>query len=153
MIEAGHPAPDFTITDDAGATLSLSGFRGRKLALYFFPQAGTPGCTTETNDFNRLAPAFEAANTVVLGISGDSARKLANFRAKHTISFPMAGDETHALLESYGVWKEKSMYGKSYMGIERTTVLIDSQGIVARVWPKVKVAGHAEEVLAAAQAL
>lgn len=153
MIAIGNPAPDFTISTDSGATVSLSDYRGGKLVLYFYPKAGTPGCTIEAHDFNRLRQDFSAAGTTVLGISPDPAKAIAKFRAKEGLEFPLAGDEQHAMLEAYGVWEEKSMYGKTYMGVVRTTVLIDAEGRVAQIWPKVKVAGHAEEVLAAAKAL
>jgi len=153
MIAIGNPAPDFTISTDSGATVSLSDYRGGKLVLYFYPKAGTPGCTIEAHDFNRLRQEFSAAGATVIGISPDPAKALAKFRAKESLEFPLAGDEQHAILEAYGVWEEKSMYGKTYMGVVRTTVLIDADGRIAQIWPKVKVAGHAEEVLAAAQAL
>lgn len=153
MIAVGKPAPDFTLTTDSGDTLSLAACRGRKLVLYFYPKAGTSGCTIEAHDFNRLKDAFAAADTRVVGVSPDSDKALTRFRAKEGLAFDLAGDETHAMLEAYGVWVEKSMYGRKYMGVERTTVLIDAEGRIARLWPKVKVAGHAEEVLAAAQAL
>lgn len=152
-IIVGKPAPDFTLTTDAGETLSLAACRGHKLALYFYPKAGTTGCTLEAHDFNRLKDAFAAADTLIVGVSPDSDKALSRFRAKQELAFALAGDETHAILEEYGVWVEKSMYGRKYMGVERTTVLIDRDGRVARLWPKVKVAGHAQEVLAAAQAL
>jgi peroxiredoxin Q/BCP len=152
-IETESPAPDFTITTDTGDILTLGGFRGHKLVLYFYPKAGTQGCTVEAHDFNRLKPEFDAAGTRVLGISPDPAKALTKFRAKEGLTFALAGDEEHRMLEAYGVWTEKSMYGKKYMGVERTTVLIDREGRIARIWPKVKVAGHAEEVLAAARAL
>ncbi|MBS9477892.1 thioredoxin-dependent thiol peroxidase [Ancylobacter radicis] len=149
----GMPAPDFSLVSDTGETVSLTGCQGRKLVLYFYPKAGTSGCTVEAHDFNRLKSAFDSAGTTVVGISPDPAKALAKFRAKEGLTFPLAGDEEHGMLEAYGVWAEKSMYGKKYMGVERTTVLIDAAGKIAQVWPKVKVAGHAEEVLAAAKAL
>lgn len=149
----GKPAPDFSLVSDTGETVSLAGCRGRKLVLYFYPKAGTSGCTVEAHDFNRLKPEFDAANTLVVGVSPDPDKALAKFRSKEGLTFPLAGDEAHTVLEAYGVWAEKSMYGKKYMGVERSTVLIDAEGKIAQVWPKVKVAGHAEEVLAAAKAL
>ena len=152
-ISVGAPAPDFTLTAHDGGTVSLGGFKGRKLVLYFYPKADTSGCTREAIDFNRLKADFAAAGAAVLGVSPDPTKALAKFKAKHELGFDLAGDESHALLEAYGVWAEKSMYGRKYMGVERTTVLIDAQGRIARIWPKVKVEGHAEEVLAAAQAL
>jgi len=153
MIAVGNPAPDFTISSDTGANVSLATYRGRKLVLYFYPKAGTPGCTIEAHDFNRLRQEFNAAGTEIIGISPDSAKALAKFRAKQGLEFPLAGDEAHDMLEAYGVWAEKSMYGHTFMGVVRTTVLIDTEGRIARIWPKVKVAGHAEEVLAAAREL
>ncbi|WP_428029674.1 thioredoxin-dependent thiol peroxidase [Ancylobacter sp.] len=152
-IAVGAHAPDFTLTTDSGDVLSLAACRGRKLVLYFYPKAGTSGCTVEAHDFNRLKADFDAAETRVVGISPDPDKALAKFRLKQGLTFDLAGDETHAMLEAYGVWGEKSMYGHKYMGVERTTVLIDRDGKIARIWPKVKVAGHADEVLAAAQAL
>jgi len=153
MIAVGNPAPDFTISTDTGENVSLATYRGRKLVLYFYPKAGTPGCTIEAHDFNKLRDEFSAAGTVILGISPDPAKALTKFRAKEGLEFPLAGDEQHAMLEAYGVWEEKSMYGKTYMGVVRTTLLIDAEGRIAHIWPKVKVPGHAEEVLAAAKAL
>lgn len=152
-IAVGVPAPDFSLPADDGSTAPLASFRGRKLVLFFYPKAGTAACTIEANDFNRLRAEFEAAGTAVLGISPDPVKKLARFRAKHEIGFPLAGDENRDLIEAYGIWVEKSMYGHKFMGVERTTVLIGADGRIARIWPKVKVAGHAEEVLAAARAL
>ncbi|WP_370638221.1 thioredoxin-dependent thiol peroxidase [Ancylobacter sp. Lp-2] len=152
-IAAGKPAPDFALPGDDGGIVRLADFHGRKLVLYFYPKASTPGCTIEAHDFNRLLPDFAKANTSVLGVSADPAKALVKFRDKECLAFPLATDETHEMLTAYGVWGEKSMYGKTFMGIERTTLLIDTEGRVAQLWPKVKVAGHAEEVLAAAQAL
>ncbi|GLK72855.1 peroxiredoxin [Ancylobacter dichloromethanicus] len=152
-IAAGAPAPDFTLTTDSGDVLSLAACRSRKLALFFYPKAGTSGCTLEAHDFNRLKADFDAADTRIVGISPDPDKALAAFRSKQGLTFDLAGDEAHAMLEAYGVWVEKSMYGRKYMGVERTTVLIDRDGRIARIWPKVKVAGHADEVLAAARAL
>lgn len=153
MITVGNPAPDFTISTDTGEKVSLADYRGGKLVLYFYPKAGTQGCTIEAHDFNRLRQDFSAAGTTVIGISPDTAKALTKFRAKQGLEFPLAGDEQHDMLEAYGVWAEKSMYGHTFMGVVRTTVLIDATGRIARIWPKVKVAGHAEEVLTAARAL
>ncbi|CAA0089179.1 Putative peroxiredoxin bcp [Starkeya nomas] len=152
-IAIGEPAPDFTLTTDTGESVTLASCRGRKLVLYFYPKAGTQGCTIEAHDFNRLKAEFDAADTRVVGISPDPDKALAKFRTKEGLTFALAGDEEHRTLEDYGVWVEKSMYGRKYMGVERTTVLVDREGRIARLWPKVKVAGHAEEVLAAAKAL
>ncbi|MBA4791139.1 MAG: peroxiredoxin [Rhizobiales bacterium] len=149
----GAQAPDFSLPRDGGGTVSLKDFAGRKLVLYFYPKADTPGCTKEAMAFNALRAEFEAANTAILGVSADPVRAQDKFKAKYDLAFPLASDETKAMLDAYGVWGEKSMYGRKYMGIERATLLIDATGTVARTWPKVKVTGHAEEVLAAAQAL
>lgn len=149
----GNPAPDFTLPADDGNPVSLADFRGRKLVLFFYPKAATPGCTLEANDFNRLRPNFEAAGVAVIGVSADPVKKNAGFRKKQCLDFPLLSDETQDMLRAYGVWGEKSMYGKTYMGIERTTVLVAPDGTIAQVWPKVKVAGHAEEVLEAARAI
>lgn len=153
IIAAGEPAPDFQLPGDDGRAVRLADFRGRKLVLYFYPKAGTEGCTIEAHDFDRLLPEFEKAGTAVLGVSADPVKAVARFRAKQGLALPLATDEAHEVLGAYGVWGEKSMYGRTFMGITRTTVLIDAQGHVARMWPKVKVAGHAEEVLEAARAL
>ena len=153
MITAGDTAPDFTLPRNGGADVTLSAFRPGKVVLYFYPKDDTPGCTLEAQDFTARAEAFAAANTTVIGISKDSVKAHDKFCAKHSLSVILASDEVGQTCEGYGVWLEKSMYGKTYMGIERTTVLIDGAGRVARVWNKVSVKGHAEEVLAAAQAL
>ena len=152
-IAVGRKAPDFTLPSDGGGQVSLADFKGKKLVLYFYPKADTPGCTIEAKDFSRLAPAFARAKTTVLGVSADPVKKQDRFKAKHDLAIPLASDETHEMLEAYGVWAEKSMYGRTYMGILRNTYLIGSDGKIAQIWEKVKVAGHAEEVLAAAKAL
>jgi peroxiredoxin Q/BCP len=152
-LTAGDPAPDFTLPRDGGATVSLSDFKGRKLVLYFYPKADTPGCTREAQAFSALEADFAAAGTAILGVSADPVKKLDAFKAKHGLAIPLATDETHRMLEAYGVWGEKSMYGKTYMGVTRATFLIGPEGRLARVWPKVKVEGHAKDVLAAAKAL
>jgi len=152
-IAVGRKAPEFTLPSDGGGEVSLAGFKGKKLVLYFYPKADTPGCTIEAKDFSRLAPAFARAKTVVLGVSADPVKKQDRFKAKYDLAIPLASDETHEMLEAYGVWAEKSMYGRTYMGILRNTYLIGPDGKIAQIWEKVKVAGHAEEVLAAAKAL
>jgi thioredoxin-dependent peroxiredoxin len=152
-LAVGAKAPDFRLARDGGGTISLKDFKGKKLVLYFYPKADTPGCTIEAKDFSRLQPAFAKAGVAVVGVSADPVKKQDAFKAKHALVTPLASDETHAILEAYGVWVEKSMYGKKYMGINRTTVLIDSNGRIVRTWPKVKIEGHAEEVLAAATAI
>jgi thioredoxin-dependent peroxiredoxin len=149
----GAPAPDFHLARDGGGAISLADFERRKLVLYFYPKADTPGCTIEAKDFSRLNSAFEKAGVAVVGVSADPVKKQDAFKTKHGLTTPLASDETHQMLEAYGVWGEKSMYGKRYMGIQRTTVLIGPDGRIARIWPKVKIEGHAEEVLAAAKAL
>ncbi len=152
-IEAGQMAPDFTLPRDGGGTVTLSGLRPDAVVLYFYPKDDTPGCTTEAIDFTRLARDFAAAGAVVVGVSKDSVEKHERFRGRHGLSVILASDAEGQVCEAYGVWGEKSLYGKKFMGITRTTVLIDDTGRIVRVWPKVKVAGHADEVLAAAQAL
>ncbi len=149
----GTKAPRFTAALAEGGQVSLSNFAGQKLVLYFFPKSDTPGCTREAQDFSRLAAAFAKAGTAILGISADPMKKQQTFRTKHGLSVPLGSDETGTMLRAYGVWVEKSMYGRKFMGIARTTVLIGRDGRTARIWPKVTVEGHAEEVLAAAKAL
>ena len=149
----GAPAPDFHLMRDGGGAISLADFKNTKLVLYFYPKADTPGCTIEAKDFSRLSPAFAKAGVAVVGVSADPVKKQDAFKTKHALATPLASDETHEMLQSYGVWGKKSMYGKTYMGIQRTTVLIGADGRIARIWPKVKIEGHAEEVLAAAKAL
>lgn len=153
MIEAGSAAPDFTLPRDGGDSVTLSALRPQKVVLYFYPKDDTPGCTTEALDFTRLKDDFAAAGAVVIGISKDSVKAHDKFCAKHGLGVVLASDEGSDVCERYGVWVEKNMYGKTYMGIERTTVLIDGAGNVAQVWRKVKVAGHAAAVLDAARAI
>jgi len=151
--EPGTQAPDFDLPTDGSGRCRLSDLRGRKVVLYFYPKDDTSGCTREAIDFSALKPAFAEAGTEVIGISIDSPASHAKFIAKHNLSITLAADEEKHVVEAYGVWGEKSMYGRKYMGVERTTFLIDADGRVAQVWPKVKVPGHAEAVLAAAQGL
>lgn len=152
-ISAGIPAPDFELLDDTNQTRRLADFRGQRVVLYFYPKDDTPGCTIEAIDFTRLAPEFEAAGTTVIGLSKDSVKAHDKFCRKHGLGIILASDEGGTACEDYGVWVEKSMYGKTYMGIERTTFLIGADGKIARIWPKVKVEGHAQEVLDAARAV
>lgn len=153
MLTIGATAPDFTLPRDGGTTITLLDLRPKKVVLYFYPKDDTPGCTTEALDFTRLGADFDAAGAVVIGLSKDSVAKHDKFCKKHGLGIILASDEAGDTCETYGTWVEKSMYGKTYMGIQRATYLIDGKGQIARVWPKVKVAGHAAEVLAAAQAL
>lgn len=153
MLTTGMTAPDFTLPRDGEGNVTLSALRPQKVVLYFYPKDDTPGCTLEAIDFTTLASEFAAAGTVVIGVSKDSVDAHAKFCRKHGLGIILASDENSDTCERYGVWAEKSMYGKTYMGIERVTFLIDDKGQIARVWPKVKVQGHAAEVLAAAQAL
>jgi thioredoxin-dependent peroxiredoxin len=152
-LAAGNKAPDFRLARDGGSTVALEDFKGKKLVLYFYPKADTSGCTTEAKDFTRLHKDFVKAGVAVVGVSADPVKKQDAFKAKHSLATPLASDESHEMLTAYGVWGEKSMYGRKFMGINRTTVLIGPDGRIARVWPKVKIAGHADEVLAAAKAL
>jgi len=151
--KAGDKAPAFSLPRDGGGTVSLKDYAGKKLVLYFYPRADTPGCTTEAIAFSKLKSAFARAGTDILGVSADPVPAQDKFKAKHKLSIALASDETHKMLTAYGVWQEKSMYGRKFMGIARTTVLIGPDQHIARIWPKVSVNGHADEVLAAAQAL
>lgn len=149
----GMAAPAFTLPRDGGGTVSLGDFADKTVVLYFYPKDDTSGCTTEAIDFTALKDEFAAAGAVVIGMSPDSAKKHDKFIAKHDLGVILAADEEKTVLEAYGVWTEKSMYGRKYMGVERTTVLIRKGGTIARIWNKVKVPGHASEVLEAAKAL
>ena len=151
-LNIGDEAPDFDLPTDGGGTMRLSALRGKPVVLFFYPKDDTSGCTAESIDFSRLRPEFEKAGATVIGISPDSARSHDKFKAKHDLTVPLVSDEDKTALEAYGVWVEKSMYGRKYMGVERTTVLIDPDGRIVRIWPKVKVPGHADEVLAAVKA-
>jgi peroxiredoxin Q/BCP len=148
----GAKAPSFALPRDGGNAVSLADYAGQKLVLFFYPRADTPGCTKEAIDFTRLKGAFAAADTAVVGVSGDPLKAQEAFRNKHQLSVPLASDENHEMLTAYGAWGEKSMYGRTFMGILRTTVLIGADGKITRIWRHVKVDGHADEVLAAAQA-
>ncbi len=152
-LTVGARAPDFSLPATDGRQISLDGLKGRKVVLYFYPKDDTSGCTLEAQNFQVLKAEFAAADTEIVGVSPDSLKSHDKFRAKYGLDFALASDEPTAMLQAYGVWVEKSMYGRKYMGVERTTVLIDRDGTVAQVWTKVKVPGHAEEVLKAAQAL
>jgi peroxiredoxin Q/BCP len=152
--DVGDLLPDGALEGPDGAAVSLAEFRGRKLVLYFYPKDDTPGCTTEARDFSALKPRFDAAGVALLGVSRDLPGKHAKFTAKHGLTVPLATDpEEGGLAEALGIWVEKALYGRKYMGMERTTYLVDAEGRIARVWRKVKVKGHAEAVLEAAEAL
>ena len=152
-LSVGAKAPPFTLPRDGGGTVSLGDFKGRKLVLYFYPKADTPGCTRESIDFSRLQAEFRKAGTDILGVSADPVKAQDAFKKKHDLTIGLISDETHRMLEAYGVWGEKSMYGRKFMGIVRTTVLIGPDGRIGRLWRNVKVDGHADEVLAAARSL
>ncbi|SOD89291.1 thioredoxin-dependent thiol peroxidase [Caenispirillum bisanense] len=152
-LSVGDTAPDFTLPTDGGGSVTLSDLRGKPVVLYFYPKDDTPGCTTEACDFRDAMPDFSGIDAVVIGISKDTVAKHDKFKAKHGLTFPLASDAEGDVCERYGVWKEKSMYGKTFLGIERSTFLVGRDGTLARVWPKVKVKGHAAEVLEAVKAL
>ena len=149
----GARAPAFRLPRDGGESVSLEDFSGRSLVLFFYPRADTPGCTREAIDFTRLASAFAENRTAIMGVSADPPKAQQAFRDKHQLVMPLASDETHGMLEAYGAWGEKSMYGRTFQGIRRTTILIGEDGRIIRIWRNVKVDGHADEVLAAVRAL
>ena len=152
--DVGDAMPDVAMETPDGGTVRPSDFRGRKLVMFFYPKDDTPGCTTENKDFSELSGEFEKAGVALLGVSKDPPKKHARFTEKHGLKAPLASDaETNGLADALGIWVEKNMYGRTYMGMERTTYLLDTDGKIARVWRKVKVKGHAEEVLEAAKAL
>ena len=152
-LEPGSKAPAFALKRDGGGTVSLADFKGRKLVIYFYPKADTPGCTRESIDFSRLKKEFAKADTEVIGISADPVEAQDRFKKKHGLSLSLGSDPGHKMLTAYEAWGKKSMYGRSFMGVIRMTYLIDTKGRIAQVWPKVRVDGHAEDVLAAAKAL
>jgi peroxiredoxin Q/BCP len=152
-LAVGGKAPDFTLPADSGGEVSLKALKGKIVVLYFYPKDDTPGCTTEACAFRDSLPDFSRVKATIIGISKDSVASHDKFKAKFQLPFPLASDEDGNVSEAYGVWAEKSMYGKKYMGIERSTFLIDGNGIVRNIWRKVKVDGHADEVLQAAAVL
>lgn len=152
-LKEGAKAPAFTLPTDGGGEISLKGCAGKTLVLYFYPKDDTAGCTKEALDFSTRIKAFEKAGAVVVGVSKDSVAKHDKFKEKHGLKVILASDEEGKSLEAYGVWVEKSMYGRKYMGIERATFLIDGKGVIRRIWRKVKVPGHVEDVLEAVKAL
>jgi peroxiredoxin Q/BCP len=147
--QEGDTAPDISVLTDSGEPFELSSVRGKNVILYFYPKADTPGCTKEACSFRDESPRIAAANTVVIGVSPDTAKSQAKFKEKFGLPFTLLADADHKVAEDYGVWKEKSMYGKKYMGVDRTTFVIDTEGKIKKIFPKVKVEGHTEEVLAA----
>jgi thioredoxin-dependent peroxiredoxin len=149
----GAKAPDFHLPRDGGGEVSLTDFVGKKLVLFFYPRADTPGCTREAIDFTRLKGAFADVGTEIVGVSGDTVKAQDSFRNKHQLAIPLGSDEQHEMLQAYGAWGEKSMYGRTFLGILRTTVLVGTDGRIARIWRNVRVDGHADEVLAAASSL
>jgi thioredoxin-dependent peroxiredoxin len=153
MLQDGDKAPDFALPTERGETIELSRLKGKAVVVYFYPKDDTSGCTAEAKDFSELAPKFKKAGIEVVGVSPDSVESHQKFRTKHGLSVQLAADTEKTVAMAYGVWAEKSMYGRKYMGVERSTFLIDKQGRIARVWRKVKVTGHAEEVLTVAQGL
>ncbi|SCX27668.1 thioredoxin-dependent thiol peroxidase [Agrobacterium rosae] len=152
-LNVGDKAPDFTLPRNGNGDVTLSGLNGKAVVLYFYPKDDTSGCTAQAIDFSAMGAEFEAANAVVIGISPDSVKSHDKFAAKHALTVMLASDEERQVLEAYGVWKEKSMYGKKYMGVERTTYLVSPDGKIAQIWNKVKVPGHAQLVLGAIKAL
>jgi peroxiredoxin Q/BCP len=152
-IAEGKKAPDFSLEASGGRTVSLKSLKGKSFVLYFYPKADTPGCTKEACAFEEALPQLGHIGVTVIGVSKDPMKAIEKFAAKYNLTFPLASDPEGAVIEAYGAWQEKSMYGKKYMGIERSTVLVDKAGKVAKIWPKVKVEGHAAEVLAAVKAL
>ncbi|HEU5016357.1 MAG TPA: peroxiredoxin [Pseudolabrys sp.] len=154
-LDVGARAPAFSLAGDDGSQVTLESFKGRNLVLYFYPKADTPGCTREAIDFSRLRAAFSKAGTDILGVSADPVPAQEKFKAKHKLTVALASDESEdrKMLAAYGAWGEKSMYGRTFMGVTRKTFLIDGGGRIVKVWPKVRVDGHAEEVLEAARAL
>jgi peroxiredoxin Q/BCP len=152
-LDVGDKAPSFTLPADGGGTVSLKDFKGKTLVLYFYPKDDTSGCTAEACAFRDALPDFSKVKADIIGISKDPVKKHDKFKAKYDLNFPLAADEDMKTCEAYGVWVEKSMYGRKYMGIERSTFLIDGKGVIRHVWRKVKVPGHAEAVLEAAAEL
>ncbi len=152
-MQIGDTFPDFDLPRDGGGRLSLADFKGRKLVVYLYPKDNTPGCTTEAIDFTAALPEFEAAGASVVGVSKDSVRKHDNFVAKHNLGIPLLADEDGVLIEALGAWVEKKNYGRTYMGIERSTFLVDGEGVIRQIWRKVRVKGHVAEALDAVRAL
>ncbi len=153
MLKEGDTAPDFELATDSGERFALSASRGRPVVVFFYPKDNTSGCTREARDFSALLPAFEKEGAVVVGISPDSVESHVKFKDKQGLSVTLLADPDREAIEAYGIWVKKRLYGREYMGVERTTVLVDADGTIARIWRKVRVAGHAEAVLEAVRAL
>ena len=153
LLKINTPAPDFSRTDHKGQPVSLGDLRGKPVVLFFYPKDNTPGCTTEACGFRDALPDFTGADAVIVGVSKDSPQKHDKFKDKHDLPFTLVSDEDGGICDDYGTWVEKNMYGRKYMGIERATFLIDKEGVIRKIWRKVKVKGHANEVLEAVQAL
>ncbi len=152
-LKIGDPAPDFTLPVDSGGDITLSQLRGKNVVVYFYPKDLTSGCTREAVAFSEFAEKFKAANTIIIGISADSISRHKKFREKHDLTIILASDEDRKVIDTYGVWIEKNMYGRKYMGIERASFIVDDKGKLGHIWRKVRLAGHVEKVLEAAQAL
>ncbi len=153
MLSVGTPAPEFSAARDGGDIISLDSFRGKIVVLYFYPKDDTPGCTKEAIEFSNLIEDFDASGAVILGVSRDTIKKHEKFRDKHSLKISLISDEDGSITDAYGVWVEKTMYGKKFMGIERATYLIDTDGKISQMWRKVKVPGHVMEVLEAVKAI
>ena len=153
MLKEGDKAPEFTVKDDQGNSVTLKDLRGKKVVLYFYPKDDTPGCTKEACDFRDNLGRIHRKDAVVLGVSPDSEKKHQKFKTKYELTFPLLADEDKKIVTDYGVWKEKSMYGRKYMGVERTTFIIDERGKIAKIFPKVSVTGHVDEVMKALDAV
>ena len=152
-VSEGDKAPAFSMTTDGGGTVSLKDLKGQSVVLYFYPKDDTPGCTKEACAFRDLMPDFSGVDAAIIGVSKDSVKRHDNFKAKYELPFTLASDGDGSVCEAYGTWVQKKLYGREYMGIERATFLIDGKGVIRKIWHKVKVAGHAEEVLESAKAL
>ena len=152
-VTEGDKAPAFSMTTDGGGTVSLKDLKGRSVVLYFYPKDDTPGCTKEACAFRDLMPDFSGVDAAIIGVSKDSVKRHDNFKAKYELPFTLASDGDGSVCEAYGTWVQKKLYGREYMGIERATFLIDGKGVIRKIWHKVKVAGHVEEVLESAKAL
>jgi peroxiredoxin Q/BCP len=153
MLETGDKAPQFTSKDDAGNSVSINDLKGKKIVLYFYPQDDTSGCTKEACEFQSKLKSFKTKDAVVIGVSPDSEKSHQKFKTKYDLDFPLLVDEDKTIANLYGVWKEKSMYGRKYMGIERTTFIIDESGKIAKIFPKVKVTDHVDQVLEALKSI